>query len=166
MIAYKKQYGVKNPCASGTQGGANAVCTSYGVQAYPTFSVICPNKTLNHDVNWPVSVTGFDSYLTACGTTGNIEWNPTTTKFITLIPNPAKEKTTIDFYLDKLSNVTVEVYDISGKKVYTFEDKNVNSGFNYFDLSLTNFESGLYFIKLLQDKTLVDSKKLSVKNKF
>ena len=35
VIAYKSQYGVTNPCASGTQGGGNAVINVYWIVLWP-----------------------------------------------------------------------------------------------------------------------------------
>jgi len=161
------QYGITNPCA-GSDGGGNTAAALYEdgsmgtFSGDPTYAVICPNKTVNWDVNYPATAAGFNTYFSGCGTTDVIDWNPISTKFITIYPNPAAEKATIDFYLDKLSTVTVEVYNVTGEKVYSFSNSNINSGFNYFDLPLSNFSNGLYFIRLLQDNALVDVRKLSV----
>lgn len=162
-------YGCTNPTASGNQGGGNNANTLYSTGAfassfngYPTYSVICPNKTVNFNVNYPTSITGFDSYFTACGTSAVVDFNPITTKFTTVYPNPASTQTTLDFYLDKNSTVSIEVYNVIGDKVYTLSVPNVQEGFNYTTLPLDGISNGMYIIKLIQDNNVVDMRKLSV----
>jgi len=68
----------------------------------------------------------------------------------------------VDFYLDKNSTVTIDVYNVIGDKVYTLTVPDVQAGFNYTKLPLDNFSNGMYMIKLVQDDTVVDMRKLSV----
>ncbi len=67
--AYKAAYGIGNPCA-GTQGGGPAaidiVNSGQPFIGYPTYIVICPDKTVYYDVCWPPSVTCFDPYFAQC----------------------------------------------------------------------------------------------------
>jgi hypothetical protein len=167
ITAYMTQYGITNPCA-GKDGGGNAAAALYEdgsmgtFSGDPTYAVVCPNKTVNWDVNYPATATGFDTYFTGCGTTGIIDWNPTTTKFTTIYPNPATEKTTLDFYLDKPSLIIIEITNIQGQKVFEVSKNDVVTGFNYITVYFNNFNTGIYFVKLLQDNQIVDSRKLSV----
>ena len=56
--AYKSQYGVTNPCVSGTEGGGNAVlnsyASSYNFTGFPTYAVICADQSVTWDI-WPIS---------------------------------------------------------------------------------------------------------------
>jgi hypothetical protein len=124
--------------------------------------VICPNKTIAWDCNWPPSVTGFNTFFSTCGTTETVEFNPVSTKFTTVYPNPASDKTTLDFYLDKNSSVGIKVYDITGQEVYSITTPNVSTGFNYFTMPVDQLSNGLYIVKLLQDNNMVDYRKLTV----
>lgn len=68
---------------------------------------------------------------------------------ISVYPNPAKNVTTIQYELLKSAHVTVEIYDVIGKKIKTLiqnssQEKNkINHR-----LQLDEFSSGIYFIKL------------------
>ncbi|MCF8366757.1 MAG: PKD domain-containing protein, partial [Bacteroidales bacterium] len=70
---YKAQYGVGNPCA-GTEGGGpqaiNVVNTGQPFIGYPTYVVVCPDRTVYYDVCWPPTATCFNPYLGQCGASG------------------------------------------------------------------------------------------------
>jgi hypothetical protein len=155
------------PCA-GTAGNGNNIINSvyanaFNFTGFPTYSVICPNKTINWDCNYPPSATGFNTYFTGCGASA-VDFNPETTKLTTVYPNPASVKTTLDFYLDKVSTVTIDIYNVTGKKVFSYNQADVNVGFNYAPIQVDNFANGIYIIKLVQDKKVVDQRMLSVIN--
>jgi hypothetical protein len=161
-------FGITNPCASGLEGNGDAVNYLYSSGAfasfygYPTYSVICPNKTISFDI-WPASITPtiFDSYFNGCVSV-SVDFNPENTKFTTVYPNPASEKTTLDFYIDKVSTITIEFYNVTGQKVYSLSVPDVTQGFNYTTIPLDDFSNGIYIIKLLQDNNIVDLRMLSV----
>lgn len=69
--AYKTQYGVTNPCA-GTQGGGpqaiDVTTTGQPFLGYPTYVVVCPDKSVFFDVCWPPpNPECFDQYIINCG---------------------------------------------------------------------------------------------------
>ncbi len=70
---YKAQYGVSNPCA-GTEGGGpqaiNIVNSGQPFLGYPTYIVVCPDRTVYYDVCWPPNENCFDPYFDQCGATG------------------------------------------------------------------------------------------------
>jgi hypothetical protein len=150
------------------EGNGDAVNTLYSTGAfssfygYPTFSVICPNHTITFDI-WPPTITPttFDQYFTGCAS-ASVDFNPETTKFTTVYPNPASEKTTLDFYIDKVSTITIEFYNVTGQKVYSLSVPDVTQGFNYTTIPLDDFSNGIYIIKLLQNDEVVDLRMLSV----
>jgi hypothetical protein len=125
--------------------------------------VICPNKTITWDI-WPSSITAttFDPYFTACGGSGVVDYNPATTKFITIYPNPASISTMLDFFVDKNSTVTIDIYTMTGQKAYSLSVADVQYGFNYTILPLDDLSNGIYIVKLTQDNTVVDTRELSV----
>lgn len=91
-----------------------------------------------------------------------MDYNPATTKFTTIYPNPASEAATLDFYLDNTSAVTLQMFNTTGQLVYTVTVDNVKAGFNYTKLPLDDFSNGVYIIKLLQNEKVQDVRMLSV----
>lgn len=64
-------------------------------------------------------------------------------------PNPASDKTDFDYTVAQTSNVLIELYDVTGRKVKTLVNKEVNAGkytATINDLQL--FASGSYFYKM------------------
>jgi len=66
---YKTSYGITNPCA-GTQGGGpeaiDVVIAGQNFLGYPTYCIVCPDRTLYFDVCWPPTATCFDPYIESC----------------------------------------------------------------------------------------------------
>jgi Ca-activated chloride channel homolog len=63
-------------------------------------------------------------------------------------PNPFNEQTQIRFAIQTASYVTVEVYDILGRKAAVLCDKEINSGSHIFDLNGSHMSSGVYFLRI------------------
>ncbi len=67
--AYKTQYGITNPCA-GTEGGGpeaiDLVIAGQSFLGYPTYCIVCPDKTLYFDVCWPPTASCFDPIIASC----------------------------------------------------------------------------------------------------
>jgi PKD repeat protein len=68
--AYKLAHGITHPCA-GTEGGGpvaiNTVIAGQQFYGYPTWVVICPDKSMYFDVCWPPpSASCFDPYIQNC----------------------------------------------------------------------------------------------------
>ena len=69
--AYKIAQGITNPCA-GTEGDGPAaidvVIEGQNFLGYPTYCVVCPDKSLFFDICWPPgSANCFDPYIEDCG---------------------------------------------------------------------------------------------------
>ncbi len=69
--AYKIAQGITNPCA-GTEGGGpeaiDIVIQGQSFYGYPTYCVVCPDKTMYFDICWPPSSAScFDPYIEDCG---------------------------------------------------------------------------------------------------
>ncbi len=73
---------------------------------------------------------------------------------ISLYPNPANE--TIN--LKNAENTNIEIFDITGKQIYTQENITVNQQIN-----ISSLKSGIYFINISRDN-LTTTKKLLVAN--
>ena len=80
---------------------------------------------------------------------------------IKLFPNPAKETTTLDYYLNKDSHVTINITDLNGKVVSTQINEEATEGSYSKKLELSELNSGTYFVKIKSDDNTV-SKKLVI----
>ncbi len=63
-------------------------------------------------------------------------------------PNPFNASTTIKYELPQQSQVTIEIYDILGRKVSTLVDRQQPAGYHQAIWRADDFASGMYFYKL------------------
>lgn len=77
-----------------------------------------------------------------------------------LWPNPATNSTWLSYPADADDNATIEVYDLQGKLITSFL-LNMNGAV---ELSLVNYESGVYLVQLIALGKVVESIKLTVIN--
>jgi hypothetical protein len=63
-------------------------------------------------------------------------------------PNPARETTTIAFALAEAGDVTLEVFDLSGRKVATVEEGYRSAGENEATLDTGTLAAGVYIYRL------------------
>jgi hypothetical protein len=71
-----------------------------------------------------------------------------------ITPNPVTSQTTINYSLNELSDVTISLYDISGKLVKVICDENQTTGNYNRPLSVNGkVKPGVYFVKMYTGKT-------------
>ncbi|NQU05188.1 MAG: T9SS type A sorting domain-containing protein, partial [Calditrichaeota bacterium] len=63
-------------------------------------------------------------------------------------PNPFNSTTTIKYNIPYPSNVSLQVYNLSGQRITTLFNGNQIAGFHSNILTATDLPSGLYFVKL------------------
>ncbi len=63
-------------------------------------------------------------------------------------PNPFNASTTIKYELPRQSRVTIEIYDILGRKISTLINAELPAGYHQAIWHADNFASGMYFYKL------------------
>ncbi len=79
-------------------------------------------------------------------------------------PNPFNPSTTITYQLDKTGNVSLEVYDILGKRVATLLDnKTFTAGSHSIRFNARDLVSGVYFYRLILNQNGVPAKELTRK---
>ncbi len=66
---------------------------------------------------------------------------------ISLFPNPTNDNVSIHYVSTKETNVTIRIYDISGKEVVRTQHQN-NTGENNIKLETSALEAGAYFVEL------------------
>ncbi|MDG1333697.1 MAG: T9SS type A sorting domain-containing protein [Crocinitomicaceae bacterium] len=135
IIAYRQQYGISNPCASGLDGNGKYVDSLYfstftGI-GYPTYAVICPDRTVHWNVNNPPTETGFDAFFGTCETTSLDEalneasWE--------IYPNPSNGIFILSGTIDNL-----EVFDAIGRLVLSTDKSTID---------LSKEPKGVFFVK-------------------
>lgn len=78
-----------------------------------------------------------------------------------LFPNPSKGKATLSMTLPENSNTSIWVNDILGKNILNIQQDETLSGDQSFNVNLSDFEPGVYFIQVKVGDALI-SKKLIV----
>lgn len=172
VVDYSNQYGGSfshSPHASGNQGGGNAVNTTFGIVAYPTYTLIGPdNKFINTDI-WPINNVG--SFEAAFPSGSNIMPMACSAvsvddKFegatLNMYPNPAAQSTRMDLNFEQFGDASIEVYDILGKQVASRELGQVDAGVQSVDLDLSTINNGIYIVRVQQNGNVVASQKLEV----
>ena len=76
-------------------------------------------------------------------------------------PNPFNPSTTIKFQIPEKSFVSINVYDIIGKRVATLVSENKDAGYYEVNFDASNLASGLYIYRIEAGK-FADSKKMVV----
>ena len=75
-------------------------------------------------------------------------------------PNPFNPKTTIKFNIKKTSDVSIKVYDSSGKLIDGIFYENVHTGEYQYEFDGTGLTSGVYFYSLSADGNVVETRKM------
>lgn len=68
---------------------------------------------------------------------------------VTLFPNPSQDRTNLRFDLPASAKVSLEVFDIQGRKVETLAGVNFGAGMHDIRLNTSRLESGVYLVKSL-----------------
>lgn len=67
-------------------------------------------------------------------------------------PNPTNELVYYDYISKSKADITIEVVSFTGESLFK-ETKNVETGFNSFNVSLQEFENGVYLLKITNDNS-------------
>ncbi|MFA7287971.1 MAG: alpha-amylase family glycosyl hydrolase, partial [Melioribacteraceae bacterium] len=78
-------------------------------------------------------------------------------------PNPFNPETTIQYKLNKESNVTLKVYDILGRELVTLIDEFKSAGNHKINFNAHSFASGIYFYQLQTDSKQIMKKMILLK---
>ena len=63
-------------------------------------------------------------------------------------PNPFSDQATIQFKLNKASDVSIAIYDITGKSVRRIEAGNYLAGEHTFNVQKGDLKSGIYILRM------------------
>ncbi len=77
-------------------------------------------------------------------------------------PNPATEVAFINYYLPYDAQVTIEIFDLFGKRLAMLDNANRQGGNYKLEINTTEFETGTYICRMVVDNTEVITRKLVV----
>jgi hypothetical protein len=163
---YKLNYNITNPCAGPNGGGTTAhtiVIEGQDFLGWPSYVVICPDRTVYFDPVYPPTVEGFDPYFEACAETIGMEEEITNTEkfIISVYPNPASGCLYLDINFTAFGQANIEIFNLLGMKVYD-KAMDITPGILSYKINVDDLPSGTYFLKLLRDNMLIDSQKILI----
>lgn len=88
----------------------------------------------------------YTAWLESTGVSSNSNTSQIVSNF-NVFPNPVQSSTTINFNLQKNSNVQLKITDITGKQVF-ISNQFFESGEQHFDLETKDYKNGIYFCTL------------------
>lgn len=120
-------------------------------------------NVLKGDGDWGEGELYFDGFaFTLNGVTSYTESgrfiNPEDFKLFQNYPNPFNPSTNIEYYIPNRSQVTIEVYDVLGRKVTTLFNGMQNSGKHTIVFNAGKLASGLYLVNLKSNDFFVTIK--------
>lgn len=67
---------------------------------------------------------------------------------LTIAPNPFSKNTLINFYTQKREKISIELFDLQGRKIKTLVDGILDAGSHQVNLEKENLPAGLYHVRL------------------
>ena len=169
VIAFHNTYGVHYPCVSGTQGGGDAVCSSYGITAYPTVILIAPDHAIIDNDIWPInSMTDINNVLTPAGCVPKtcpglgIETGAAVAGIRAVYPNPANQKAFVCLSLNEDQEVSILLTDMSGRTISMLPATFPGAGEHTLSLDVADVPAGLYLVHVVAGNRSNDVRLLSI----
>ena len=78
-------------------------------------------------------------------------------------PNPFNPSTTIKYDLPKETQVTLKVFDVTGKEVATLVNKKQKAGYFEVNFNASNLASGIYLYRLITSDYVKTNKMILIK---
>lgn len=169
VIAFENSYGGYYPAVSGTEGGADAVVTAYGVGYFPTITLIAPNHTFISKDIYPVNQQNLDQ---AIHTTAGLAFNTNAcnatavhTPFagdaqLKLFPNPIINQASIEILVARSMSIKVNIINLLGQAIDTPVDTILSSPTTKY-LGFNQLKPGIYFIQLVANGQVVSTQRFS-----
>ena len=149
-------YNINLPPTSSNPNGSHGYL-SFRIKPKAGYAIgdIIPNQaSIYFDYNPAIVTNQFNTEFVHA--LGNPTFNANT---ISLYPNPTSEIVTISNSNENDKIVTVVIYEVSGKKIYTLNKNTLNT----IQIDVSNFARGLYLVELTSDNNTKITKKLILK---
>lgn len=172
VVAFENTYGGSfshAPAASGTEGGGNAVVSTFGIQQFPTYTLIGPdNKFISTDI-WPIASVGdFEAaFPAASGITPQACSAVSVTprqdiKALEVYPNPAANQVRVATDFPNVGPATIQIFDMMGKQVMKQSWEVTGLSRQETQVSLSGISNGMYMVKIQQNGTTIAAERLNV----
>ncbi len=151
--AYRQQYNINNPCAGPWGGGTTAFTTVVSGQnfiGFPTYCVVCPDRSIYFDPVYPPTVTGFDPYFAICAAMVGTEESIVTDREMRIYPNPASTEITVFVHPASPARTETRIIDMTGRQVYRAVH-DMTAGENHIVLPVHELEAGIYTVSVRQE---------------
>lgn len=156
--------GYAHPPAVGS-GGGDALTTTFGVGAFPTFCLIGPDKVMINQDIWPLSsgmqtfVNAFppNSGITAMACATAIQEESATRTF-SVLPTVTDRYVTVSYDGSGARTMELDVFDLTGRSMLR---STLRMGIMH-TLDLGALPAGQYFVKLMADGMLENTRRIAV----
>ena len=159
--------GFAHPPAVGT-GGGDALTTTFGVTAFPTYCLISPARIMINQDIWPVSsmntfVAAFPvgSGITPQACVVGID-EAGTPVFGSVLPNPTNGIITFDLGTTGSTPLSVEVIDVLGHQVMRTDLGRTSTDITTRTLDLSSLNDGQYLLQLWNDGVRGEARRVTV----
>jgi len=169
VIDFDEQHGVEFPSIYGGEGGGGyGIFNDWGILGTPTVVIIHPDRTVLKNIIWPpdeetiiAEVESFGGEQKEC--TESIFDFTAQSINMNLYPNPATDYCNLSFAIDGYKNFEVKIADMLGSisRTYNYESKGTAS--KDYNVPLEGLDSGIYFLTVEVEGSLVGTQKLIVK---
>ena len=100
-------------------------------------------------INHAAMVSSGGMVSTLCITTGNNEL--ASANLLHIFPNPVSQSTVISFSINQSENISVNIYDITGRFIKNLYDGSLNPGNHQIEWTVTSeseIDDGVYFLNI------------------
>ena len=81
---------------------------------------------------------------------------------LSLYPNPTNNNVNVIFELEENTNIEVKMYNVLGSEVSTLISNEMEEGYHSVQINLDDIEDGLYFVSIVSDGVVIETKQLVV----
>ena len=155
-------FGLTFPTASGSQGGGNIVFNDYQIQSYPTVIVIKPDHFISNQHVWYPTNENINAAVIEAGgvLVGEKEIIDKEDNF-SFFPNPVQNTATISITLRNSADIYFDLLNSNGQIVFQ-NTEYLKAGTNSIKLDVSDFETGIYFLRMISAEGVVSGKKLII----
>lgn len=154
------------PQWAGMNGGS-AIGSLYNPSAYPTICLIGPDSTFIATDIWPIAnVAAIEAFYPSGVLTPMTCFTSITesekVEFNNIYPNPSMGSIFIDLKLEKISNVTIQITDMTGRVVSTRDYNELMPGGQTIRYYTSGIAAGAYILNAIVDGSTVVASKVNL----
>ena len=114
-------------------------------------------RVTNRDNGWESEVRSF-AYIESDATSVAVNELPAELGLGQVYPNPVRYSARLPFQLPEPANVTIELFDLVGRRVSTLKDGQLAAGYHELQLDSRHLSAGVYLYRMTVDKQVFTGK--------